>query len=232
MSLQFKVKDLEGIDESVQSLYEKAEDGYQLKVEGMPEVEDVSGLKSALEKEREKRRQAILEREEAAEKARQVAEEKARKSGDLEALEKSWEQKYNKLQQDLETEKKDLLGVLENNTIHATAMELATSNAVQGSAKVLLPAFEGRIGMEFREGKAVPVVLDAEGKPSAMSVDELVEEVRNDPAYAPVIVASKATGGGATGGKGGGTVQKRGDMAGSKDDQLAAIRSKFPELAN
>ena len=46
MSLQYQVKDLEGLDEAVQTLYEKTDDGYRLKVEGIPQ-EDVSGLKSA-----------------------------------------------------------------------------------------------------------------------------------------------------------------------------------------
>ena len=43
------VDSLDGVDEEIHGLYEKGEKGYKLKVDG---VEDVGGLKSALEKER------------------------------------------------------------------------------------------------------------------------------------------------------------------------------------
>ncbi len=47
--LNYTVEKLDGIDESLHSLYKKGESGYTLEVDGL---EDVSGLKSALEKER------------------------------------------------------------------------------------------------------------------------------------------------------------------------------------
>lgn len=48
--LEFSRETLDGVDESLHSFYEKGEKGYTLKVNGL---EDTSGLKSALEKERE-----------------------------------------------------------------------------------------------------------------------------------------------------------------------------------
>jgi len=51
--LKFIIDSLEGLDENTVKLYEKTADGkYQLKVEGLPEPEDTSGLKTALQKER------------------------------------------------------------------------------------------------------------------------------------------------------------------------------------
>lgn len=55
MSLKVEVDDLDGIDENLQGLYNKGDDGrYRLDVEGMP---DVSGLKNALNDERNQRKE-------------------------------------------------------------------------------------------------------------------------------------------------------------------------------
>ena len=54
MALQIEVENLDGIDDSLQSLYVKGEDDkYRLDIEGMP---DVSGLKNALKDERDQRK--------------------------------------------------------------------------------------------------------------------------------------------------------------------------------
>ena len=55
MALQLKVDSLEGLDESLHSLYVKGDNGYTLDVDG---VEDTTGLKTALQKERDERKSA------------------------------------------------------------------------------------------------------------------------------------------------------------------------------
>ena len=50
MSLEYKVDSLDAVDESLKGLYEQGENGFTLKVNGL---EDTSGLKSALVKERD-----------------------------------------------------------------------------------------------------------------------------------------------------------------------------------
>lgn len=208
MSLKYEVDSLDGVEENLQALYSEVDGKYRLSVEDLPKGEDVSGLKSALEKERQARREAKERAEKAEQAAQDAAAEKARKDGDVEALEKSWQKKLDEIQNKAKEEADNYLGILKNNTVHATAIELATQLAVPGSAKALLPALEGRLSMEFRDGKAVPVVLDADGKPSALTVQELAKEVASDPAYAPIIAATKASGGGAAGAKGGGAASK------------------------
>lgn len=232
MSLQYRIKSLEGLDEAVKPLYQKTEAGdFTLMVEGVEPVEDIAGLKSALEKEREARRQANERAQAADEAARKAAEERARKEGDVTALEKSWSDKLQGLETKWKDEKESLIGVIRNNVVHATAVDMATKLAVPGSAETLLPHIEGRLSMEFRDGKAVPVVLDAEGRPSAMTVEELSTEIANKPAFAPVIAATRATGGGAPGAKGGGAAPIKADMSGSKEQRLEALRRKYPALA-
>ncbi len=95
MALKMVVETLEGIDTAFQSLYTKGEDGkFHLAVEG---VEDVSGLKSALQKEREankelKAKAAAYEgidpekAQEALKKLRDIEEKKLIEAGELEKV--------------------------------------------------------------------------------------------------------------------------------------------------
>lgn len=58
MALKFVVDTLEGIDEGLHGEYEERDGKFHLKVDGLPAHEDVGGLKSALQKEREARSKA------------------------------------------------------------------------------------------------------------------------------------------------------------------------------
>lgn len=89
-------------------------------------------------------------------------------------------------------------------TVNATAQKLAAELSVPGSADVLLPHIKSRLA--YQDGKLS--VLDVTGKPSASTVEELAKEIAANKAFAPLIVASNASGGGATGSKGGGAAAK------------------------
>lgn len=144
----------------------------------------------------------------AEERAKVEAEELARKNGNVEALEKSWQDKLTKREAELSGEIKARDSQLHDLTVNATALSLASRLAVPGSADVLIPHLARRLAMELQDGRPVVRVLDNTGKPSALSVDELEKEFSNNAAFAPLIVASKATGGGASGSKGGGAASK------------------------
>lgn len=228
--LKFQLDTLEGVEESLQALYEQKGDKYQLKVDGAPSGnEDVAGLKRKVDELLQEKKDAAKRAKEAEEAASRAAEEAARKSGDVAALEKSWQEKLAKREAELLASQESLNAQVRNLTVGRAAADLAAELAVQGSAKALLPHIQSRITMDIRDGQPVAVVLDANGKPSAATLDELKNEFINDPAFAPLIVASKATGGGANGGNGGGAAGK-GDMGGDKAARVSAIAAKFPEL--
>lgn len=144
-------------------------------------------------------------RRDAEDKAKAEAEELARKSGDVAALEKSWQDKLNKEVAAREDQIRERDARLIDLTVNATAQRIAAELAVPGSADVLLPHIKSRLS--YADGKLS--VLDREGKPSASTVDELATEIASSKAFAPLIVASHATGGGASGGsKSGGAAAK------------------------
>ena len=200
--IEYQLESLENIDETLQGLYEQTDTGYQLKVTGIPEPEkeDLSGLKNKVDELLREKKAASQKAREAAEEADAARLEAAKKGNDTEALDKSWQEKFNAREVELKKELDELSGTLVKLTSGQTATKIAAEIAVQGSADVLLPHLEKRLKTEFREGSPVTVVLDKDGKPSAMSIDELKAEFQNSAAFAPLIVGTKANGAGRTGG--------------------------------
>lgn len=233
MTLKFTLDTLEGVDEAIQTMYVEKGGKYVLNIEGLPQPEDVSGLKSKVEELLSEKKAAEKARREAEEAARTEREEAARKSGNVEELEKSWSEKYARreaeLSGQLESTNSALQGQIRDLTVGRTATDIATTLAIPGSAKALLPHIERRLSVEQRDGKPTVVVLDASGKLSASTLDELKAEFTNDPAFGPLIAGSKASGGGAGGaGKGGGAAQ--GNIGGTKEERTKALASRFADL--
>lgn len=233
MTLKFQLDTLDGVDDSVKALYVEKDGKFVLGIEGLPQPEDVSGLKSKVEELLSEKKAAEKARREAEEAARTEREEAARKSGNVEELERSWSEKYARREAELSGQLEQERGTMSNQirdlTVGRTATDIATTLAIPGSAKALLPHIERRLSVEQRDGKPTVVVLDASGKLSAATLDELKAEFTNDPAFGPLIAGSKASGGGAGGaGKGGGAAQ--GNIGGNKDERTKALASKFPDL--
>ncbi len=224
--LKYQLDSLEGLDEGARAFYEEKEGKFQLKVDGIPQGEDVTGLKAKLEELLGESKAAKAKAREAEESAKKAAEERARKEGDIEALESSWREKLTKREQELLSEREGLAGQIKELTVGRAATDLAAELAVQGSAKALLPHLQARLSMDIRDGKPTVVVLDANGKPSAATLDELKAEFASDPVFAPLIVGSKASGSGAGGAKpGGGAAKKFNEYTGA---ELSAIRTSDP----
>ncbi|WP_085703920.1 hypothetical protein [Pseudomonas sp. B15(2017)] len=233
MTLKFQLDSLEGVDESIQALYVEKDGKFVLGIEGLPQPEDVSGLKSKVQELLDEKKAEAEKRKAAEDQARLDREEALRKSGNVEELEKSWSEKYARREAELtgqlESTNATLQGQIRDLTVGRTATEIATTLAIPGSAKALLPHIERRLSVEQRDGKPTVVVLDAAGKLSAATLDELKAEFTNDPAFGPLIAGSKASGGGAGGaGKGGGAA--KGNIGGTKEERQAAIASRFPDL--
>jgi hypothetical protein len=90
---------------------------------------------------------------------------------------------------------------------HAT--EIAAALAIPESADVLYPHIRNRLRVELRDGARTTVVVDKDGKASAMSLADLKKEFAANKAFSPLLVASRASGGGANGGKGGGATDSK-----------------------
>mgnify|MGYP001092409499 CR=1 FL=1 len=89
--LKFQLDSLDGVDEAVRALYTEKDGKFVLGIEGLPQQEDVSGLKAKVDellgekklaekKAREAEEAARLEREEAARKPATTARENGHSS--------------------------------------------------------------------------------------------------------------------------------------------------------
>lgn len=226
MALKYQLDSIESLDDGVKSLYVEKGGKFVLGIEGLPEPEDVSGLKSKVDELLAEKKEAAKRAAEAEEAVKKANEDAARKNGDVEALENSWKEKLASRESELQSQIDAMMGSVNSMTVDNVAVKLANELAVQGSADILIPHIKSRLAAEQREGQFITVVRDSGGKPSAASLDDLKNEFINNPAFAPVIVGSKASGGGAKGSEHGGGATKTINRS-KFDDMSQAERSSY-----
>lgn len=226
--LKLEAEKIDDIPEAARGFYEEAGGKFRLKVDGVPDVAGLIAKRDELLAENRTFKSKAREAEEAAERARLEAIEK---SGNVDALRKSYEEKFGKAESEWKGKLSEYEKHVQSLTVGQTATTLAATLAIPGSADVLLPHIRQRLSVEYRDGQPVTVVLDASGKPSAMTVQELQAEFLANPAFAPLLVGSKASGGGAAGGgrSGGATaksVSRATFVAMSPSDQMEHIKAR------
>ena len=214
MTLKYEIESLDGLDENVQALYAEKDGKYVLDVEGVESTDSVAGLKSAYEKQMENRKEAEKQAKALQKQLDELQHGKAKDSGDLEALEKSWSEKLSKREAELTAEIEKLQSGVQKLTSGQQAMELASKIAVKGSETVLHRLIQDRLTTEYQDGEPKVIVLDKSGKRSAATLDDLEQELRADAALAPIIAKSQASGGGAARSNGAGPAKtmKRSDF--------------------
>jgi len=165
-------------------------------------IEASKGFQESITK-LEDNNKALLSEKAAAKKAAQESqEEAAKKSGDVEALEKSWSDKLNAETGSRDEKLTAYERQISDMTAGATARKMAAELALPGSADVLLPHIKGRLSVDMSGDSPLVRVLDVDGKPSAMSIDDLRKEIEANKAFAPLLLGSMASGSGDVGKKG------------------------------
>jgi hypothetical protein len=187
----------DALSDAHKALYKKNETTGEYLLDVDPaDLPDVTGLKKKTE-------ELLAEKKEEQRKREEAERERAKKDGDITALESSWQTRLETETGGLKTKVSKRDQQLARLTVGRAATEMAAELAIAGSAKALLPHIERRLKMELNEetDEVTIRVLNAAGQPSAMTLDQLKDEFRHDSAFAPLIVASKANGSGADGGK-------------------------------
>lgn len=182
---------LELPEETQKALSEKFESALAERVES-----EVSGLKGKVDELLNEKKSMQQKAEEEKQAALKAAEEAARKSGDVEAIDKSWNEKYSKLESEYGEQLSQKDKLIRDLTVGSTATKLAAELG-KDNADGLMPHILPRLDVDPATGTVK--VLDTQGKPSALSVEELKDELRNTAYLAPLIVASQAAGGGSNG---------------------------------
>ena len=186
---------------------------------------DVDALKAELEALRGHHEKLLGETKaakakakEEAEAARIASEEAARKSGDVSALDKSWQEKYAKAEAEygakLTAAQQQLQTVLVDNVAQKAAMDIAVDAEC---AELLADKLRGSLGLAEVDGKMQTVVFDADGKRSALTVDELKKQLI---AKYPRLVKGNPAGGA------GGMPQPAGGAGGSTNSGSMVDRAR------
>ena len=199
--------------------------------------EAVSGLKSALQKEKEEKGnlQAKLQGFEDAkmkeiEAARKKAVEEARTTGDFATVEKDYQRRIKELQDGIAKATQDAEARVKSDAVAAHVEDIAKMFVSPALAKSFI---RERLTAEIVDGQPIVRVLDASGKASAASVEDLKKEYLTSKELKSSIVASKATGGGAGvapvgGGAGIGKEEKPFDALGAQPSEMVArLDAKF-----
>lgn len=198
MALKFEVDILEDVEETLQGLYEEdTETGkFRLSIDGAPSdrSEELQKLQSSIEALETKNREILAEKAKTKKAVEKATEDAARKAGDIDSLEKSWQEKLKVI----ENEKNEIISTYENTiyklTVQTAASAMAAKLAVQGSADVLLPHIEKRLKVETKDGEALIRVLGTDGKLSANSLSDLEKEILSTKAFAPILQGPKSSG--------------------------------------
>ncbi|WP_231598990.1 hypothetical protein [Salmonella enterica] len=228
MKLKFRItkEEFDALTEEQQALYGESGEGYQIAIEGIPDTSALDGLKLKVEELLSEKKAEQKKREEAEAEAEKERLEKLKKSGDIESLEKSWQEKLEKAEQDSRAKIDALNTSIHKMLVDNVALDLATSLCGE-TAPVILPHLKTRLTVETdSDGNPVTRVVDSAGKLSAASLDDLKKEFTENKLFSALIIDSKASGTGGDGGEkkpdAGGERQKKTTVAG--DPMVDAAR--------
>ena len=185
MKLQAKIDEAQynELNDDLKENYQQVDDGYRLTIDGIEHADDVAGLKSALEKQKEKRTEA----EAAVAKATEEVESLRAKLDD-----NPDKKEAERLRTELEQSEADLVTAKR----HEMIIEACVKH--QGNTTLLKPLLKERIQID---GDKVTVLddngqvkLNDEGIP--LTVDAEVAWMRKQPEFAGLFKGTANSGGG------------------------------------
>lgn len=187
--MKFRVKSLDEVDEKYRDLYVKDGDTYVLKVEDDP----AEGMRTARDHEKTRRQEAERKLREIEDKQQEDENERNRKGGKVEEIEKAWKAKYDKeverLTGEVNSRDQQLKTMLVDNVATQLAGELFTT------PDLALPHIKARLGVDTVDGKFVTRVMDGQGTMTPNSIDEFKKELVADAKFAQIVKKSNAGGG-------------------------------------
>lgn len=223
MKRKLTQEEFDALSDAIKALYKKNGDHYLLELEDDPADE----LRRAKEREAQARKDAEKELEAARKKLADIEGDDARKRGDIATLEKSWNEKLKKQEDDAAAIIAKYRARTEKSLISDVAAQLAAKLA-PNAVKILLPHIRARLTVDHDADEPVTRVLDENGKLSALTVADLEKEFRTNADFAAIIVGSNASGSGATGNKGGGAPKKLSEM--NDKERIELYRSNPDEF--
>jgi hypothetical protein len=216
MSLKFKIDNeaFEKLDDTLKSMYSEKDGDYVLDVDGVESEENIKGLKSALEKEREAKREYERKLKQTQDANAGIDKDKYEK---LLAKEREAEEaaalkagEYEKLKEQIVTQHKQEMDAMRaevqrrDRKIEELTIDSAVTSEVSkagGNVELLKPHVKGQLKLD--SDTLEMVVLDSDGKTPKVDangnpakLDTLISEMRKSDTFASAFKATDQSGGG------------------------------------
>jgi hypothetical protein len=198
MKLKRKISqsELEQLTKEVQELYTKVGDEFVLDLDDTA-FETLKAEKASLKKElddyKAEEEERIRKAEERAKKKAEEAYEKAKGDKDVEAIEKSWTDKYSKLETEFKGLQEKHNGYVTKSLVDSAVTSMA--NEISTHPNLISPHIRSRLGVDLTGDSPKLVVLDENGQRSALTVDELKKSFVDNKDFSAIIKATSANGG-------------------------------------
>lgn len=188
MALKRKITkaEFDALNDTIKFEYKAEGDGYTLDVTGL---EDTETLKRAKDHEVSAHATTKAALAEAREKLETLG-------GDVRNVEASFKTKLAETERALKGDLKKKDGVISDLLINSEAGRLASE--ITNAPSLLLPVIKARMTVDHTGDTPVIRILGADGKADEkLTVADIKKEILANKEYAPILVASKASGGGA-----------------------------------
>jgi hypothetical protein len=211
MKFNLNKTEFEALPEDLKKEYSLEGEAATLKIEGegAPSLEAITRLEDKLRIEKEHRTKAEKSRDAAESSAEKLREDLGKASGkeEITRLNEAHQKELEKIRSEREAEKTATKEAGKAQMIKETAEKFASENFT--IPKLMVGPFSQRLSIEEIDGQSVVRVKDAEGKASALSLDELKREFLDNKEFSGIIRSNAGSGGGATPGAGGGAPGKK-----------------------
>lgn len=224
----------EQVPDFLKSQYEQDGDNYvsieSKKVASLKE--SMNGLDAKYKGVESKLSEFEKEQEAKIEAARKEAMEQARSKGDVEAIEKRYQEQMADLEKRVRQEERDsVLTEIKQERAQEKAQSIAAQIANQeardpDSARALETLLGRFVQYDVDTGKEI--YLDESGSATSLDRKGFIAEVLKNPMYKGLLKSGIVTnGGGNVNGSGSGSATSKANMGGSREERAAAIAKKF-----
>ena len=198
MKLKRKItkEEFEALSEVQQSLYVEKDGNYTLDIEDNA-FETLKSEKRAVQEELERYRAEEAERirkaEERAVKKAQEEYEKAKGDKNVEAIEKSWQDKYDKLNAEKTASDERYSNYVKKALIDSEVARMA--GEISTAPALISPHIRARLDVDLTAEQPKLIVLDENGQRSALTVAELQKSFIDNKDFGAIIKVTTANGG-------------------------------------
>jgi hypothetical protein len=239
-ALKLAVDSLDGMDEATKAFYVEDNGKFKLAVDGL---EDTSGLKSALQKERRDRAELEkkVKRWDALGKSDDEISELLKRHEETQQTEAERKGEWDKLRAQMnekhaaEIKARDEKLTAKDKAVAKYLIDSAATAAIaeaQGNARLLLPHVQQHVRVVEEGGEFIVRVVDAKGDPRVnakgehLTISELVAEMRQSEDFGAAFKGAGHSGGGTPpGNSNGGTptnIKRRSDLK-TRADRVAFV---------